>query len=296
MKLHFLAILLLVAVVCFAGEVPTSVPVLDLEKLTVQDSEDFEVYSKRISLIEESAKTIEVMLQAQLSSTGDSLPPLAPKAEGESDSSFEARKSQYELDVFKATRQKEDASLLMKRLGEMNSAANKLRKIQMGMLSSLLVKTVPDQASVRISSQDIELKSPAQFEHVKPGDITVSVTREGYEPSFLPLVIKPHEKREVNVDLVPESILADNQKSSGWTWRGYARISAFVAAAAFFGAGIYENNKSADIADDYNSLEVRTQKAYDKADRDIDRRETLRNVYYGFAGALTAFGVATFFF
>lgn len=295
MKLQFWAILLLAAVFCFAGENPASVPVLDLAKLTAEDSEDFAEYTKRISLIEESAKTIEVMLQAQLSSTGDSLPPLAPKAEDESDSSFEARKSQYELEVFKATRQKEDAALLMKRLGEMNSAANKLRKIQMGMLSSLLVKTVPDQASVHISSQDLVLTSPAQFEHVKPGDITVSVTCEGYAPSFLPLVIKPHEKREVNVDLVPESFLADSQKS-GWTWRGYARISAFVAAAAFFGAGVYENYKSADIADDYNSLKVRTQKARDKAGKDIDRRETLRNVYYGFAGALTAFGVATFFF
>lgn len=294
MKLQFWAILLLAAVFCFSGENPASVPVLDLAKLTAEDSEDFAEYIKRFSLIEESAKTIEVMLQAQLSSTGDSLPPLAPKAEDESDSSFEARKSQYELDVFKATRQKEDAALLMKRLGEMNSAANKLRKIQMGMLSSLLVKTTPDQASVHISSQDLVLTSPAQFEHVKPGDITVSVTCEGYVPSFLPLVIKPHEKREVNVDLVPESFLADSRKS-GWTWRGYARISAFVATAAFFGAGVYENYKSADIADDYNSLKIRTQKARDKAGKDIDRRETLCNVYYGLAGAFTALGAVTFF-
>lgn len=295
MKFHFWAIFLFAAV-CFAGEVPASAPVLDLAKLTAEDSDDFAEYSNRIALIEESAKTLEVMLQAQLASTGDSLPPLAPKAEDESDSSFEARKSQYELEVFNATRQREDASLLMKRLGEMNGAINKLRKIQMGMLSSLLVKTTPDQASVHISSQDLVLMSPAQFEHVKPGKITVSVSRDGYAPSFLPLVIKPHEKREVNVDLVPESFLADSQKSSGWTWRGYTRISAFVAAAAFFGAGFYENYKASDIADEYNGLKVRTQKARDKAGRDVDRRETLRNVYYGFAGAIGALGVATFFF
>lgn len=295
MRSRFVAILMIAVAICFAGEAPVSAPVLDLEKLTAQDSEDFAEYSKRISLIEESAKNIEILLQSQLSSTADSLPPLAPKAEDESDSSFESRKSQYELDVFKAARQKEEASLLMKRLGEMNGAINRLRKIQMGMLSSILVKTTPDHASVSISSQDIVLRSPAQFEHVRPGDVTVSVSMDGYAPSVLPLVIAPHEKREVDVALVPASVVAEASKS-GWTWRGYARISSFVVGAAFFGAGLYENLKAKDIADDYNGLVVRSQKSHDKADRDIGRRETLRNVYYGIAGAVTAMGVATFFF
>lgn len=299
MKFKFWAVLL-TAVFCFAEEPSAPLPSLDLVKLRTQDSEDFEEYSRRIEVVEDSVAVLEKQLQEKLALAADSLPPLAPKAEFETDSAFEARSRQYELDVHKAARQKEEAGLLMNRLGELKATANTIKKIQMGMLSSLLVKTTPEQASVQISSQNITLKSPAQFEQVKPGDVEVSVFMDGYVPSHMPIVLKSHENREMEVTLVPEAALADAaedaSKSAGWTWRGYARISALVAAAGFFGAGVFENVKAADIADEYNGHEVRLQKAYDKAKKSIDRRETLRNVYYGIAGAFTLLGTLTFFF
>lgn len=300
MKVNFGAVLLFAAVFCFAGASSAPVPDLNLEKLTAQDSDDFEEYSRRIDLIEDSTKAFENLLQEKMALAADSLPPLAPKAEYESDSSFQVRSRQYELELHKAARQKEEVGSLMNRIGELKASVNTLKKIQMGMYSSLLVKTIPEEASVQISSQNIALKSPAQFEQVKPGEVTVSVFKDGYVPGNLPIVLKPRENREMDVTLVSEAALTDAakeaSKTGGWTWRGYARISALVAAAGFFGAGIFENMKAADIADEYNSHEVRLQKAYDKAKKSIDRRETLRNVYYGIAGTFTLLGAATFFF
>lgn len=303
MHFKFLAGILVLATAVFADNaaVADSVPVqepvpgLDLPKLTAQDSEDYGEYSRRIALVEDSSRALEGLLQGRMESTTDSLPPLEPQGENEPDSVFEARKFQYDVDMHKAMQAKEDAAAMMTRLGELKAAANTLKKIQMGMFASLLVNTVPEKASVKISSQPQTLESPARFTQVVPESLTVTVNLDGYEAQNLPLVLKARENREMDVTLVSLAE-ATEQVKEGWTWRGYARISAFVAAAGFLGAGLLENKMASDRADDYNNLTIRTQKDRDAAERSIDRRQTLRGVYYGFAGALAAFGVATFFF
>lgn len=312
MHFKFLAGILALASIVFAAEpavkdsvaesaavdtamAPKAAPGPDLSKLTAQDSDDYGEYSRRIELVETSAKELEDALQAKTASMADTLPPLEPKGENETDSAYDARKFQYEVELHKSMREKEDAAAMMARLGELKAAANTLKKIQMGMFASLLVNTVPEQASVKISSQPQTLVSPAKFEQIVPESLTVTVNLDGYETQNLPLVLKARENKEMDVTLVA---LADasEQAKEGWTWRGYARVSAFVAAAGFLGAGLLENKMASDRADEYNDLAVRTQKDRDAAERSIDRRQTLRGVYYGIAGALAAFGVATFFF
>lgn len=298
MHVNFFGVLLLVAVMAFAAENADSVkrsPALDLSALVAQDCDDYGEYSRRIALVEDSANALESLLQERMKAVVDSVDPLPPKAENESDSAYEVRKNQYDVDMHKAMREKEDAAAMMARLGELKASANTLKKIQMGMFGSLLVNTVPAQASVKISSQPQTLESPAHFVQVVPESLTVTVNLEGYEPQNLPLVLKARENKEIDVTLVS---LAEASKPAkeGWTWRGYARVSAFVAAAGFFGAGLLENKMASDRADDYNKLAVRTQKERDAAARNIDRRQTLRGAYYGIAGTLVSFGVATFFF
>ena len=292
MWINIIAGILVSTVLCFSAE---GAPVPDLAKLTTEDSEDYGEYTRRIELVETSAKVLEDSLQVKIASIEDSLPPLAPKADDESDSVYEARKNQYDVDMHRTMREKEDAAAMMSRLGELKAAANTLKKIQMGMFGSLLVNTVPEQASVKISSQPQTLESPAHFVQVVPESLTVTVNLDGYETQNIPLALKARENREMDVTLVALAE-ATEQVKEGWTWRGYARVSAFVAAAGFLGAGLLENKMASDRADDYNNLAVRTQKDRDAAERSIDRRQTLRGVYYGIAGALTAFGVATFFF
>lgn len=292
MQIKILAGIVVSAVLCFSAEVA---PISDLSKLTAEDSDDYEEYSRRIEQVEASAKILEDSLQLKTASIEDSLPPLAPQAEDESDSAYEVRKNQYDVDVHRIMREKEDAAAMMTRLGELKAAANTIKKIQMGMFGSLLVNTVPGQASVKISSQPQTLESPARFVQVVPESLTVTVNLDGYVTQNLPLVLKARENKEIDVTLVS---LADasGKAKEGWTWRGYARISAFVAAAGFLGAGLLENKMASDRADEYNNLAVRTQRDRDEAERSIDRRQTLRGVYYGIAGALASFGVATFFF
>lgn len=303
MDFKFLAGILIAVSVVFAAEPaenaaavePSSAAGLDLSKITAQDSDDYGEYSRRIALVEDSSRALEALLQGRMESTSDSLPPLEPKGENESDSAYEARKFQYDIDMHKAMQEKEDAAAMMARLGEMKAAANTLKKIQMGMFASLLVNTVPEKASVKISSQPQTLESPARFTQVVPESLTVTVNLDGYETQNLPLVLKSRENKEMDVTLVSLAEVTEPVKE-GWTWRGYARISAFVAAAGFLGAGLLENKMASDRADDYNNLAIRTQRDRDAAERNIDRRQTLRGVYYGIAGAFAAFGVATFFF
>ena len=131
--------------------------------------------------------------------------------------------------------------------------------------------------------------------------MTVFVSLDGYEPKNLPLVLKASENREMNVTLTPVSALANAAKDattedSSWTWRGYTRLVAFIAAAGFLGAGIYENYKAVDRADEYNSLEVRTTKARAEAQDDVNMYEVLRNGFYAAAGVWAGIGVITFFF
>ena len=292
MQINIIAGILVSTVLCFSAEV-ASVP--DLSKLTTEDSDDYGEYTRRIELVEANAKVLEDSLQVKMASVGDSLPPLAPQTEDESDSAYEVRKNQYDVDMHKVMREKEDAAAMMARLGELKAAANTIKKIQMGLFGSVLVNTVPEQASVKISSQPQTLESPARFVQVVPESLTVTVNLDGYVTQNLPLVLKARENKEIDVTLVSLADVSEKAKE-GWTWRGYARISAFVAAAGFLGAGILENKMASDRADEYNNLAVRTQKDRDAAERSIDRRQTLRGVYYGIAGALASFGVATFFF
>lgn len=118
--------------------------------------------------------------------------------------------------------------------------------------------------------------------------------------SDLSVVLKTHESREINEVLEFKKKLNDtpnvSSKTTSFTWRGFARISAIVVSASFLGAGIYENKKAIDIAEEYNSQEVRMKNNYKKAKRSIERRDTLRNAYYGIASAFLALGVVTFFF
>lgn len=292
MQIKVIAGILISVVLCFSAEVA---PIPDLATLTTEDSDNYAEYTRRIELVETSAKVLEDSLQVKMASVGDSLPPLAPQAEDESDSAYEVRKNQYDVDMHKVMREKEDAAAMMARLGELKAAANTIKKIQMGLFGSVLVNTVPEQASVKISSQPQTLESPARFVQVVPESLTVTVNLDGYVTQNLPLVLKARENKEIDVTLVSLADASEKAKE-GWTWRGYARISAFVAAAGFLGAGILENKMASDRADEYNNLAVRTQKDRDAAERSIDRRQTLRGVYYGIAGALASFGVATFFF
>ena len=292
MQTNIIAGILVSTVLNFAAEVA---PVLDLTKLSAEDSDDYGEYTRRIELVETSAKALEDSLQVKMASVADTLPPLEPKGENETDSAYDARQFQHDVNLHKLMREKEDAAAMMARLGELKAAANTLKKIQMGMFATLLVNTVPEQASVKISSQPQTLVSPAKFEQVVPESLTVTVNLDGYETQNLPLVLKARENREMDVILVA---LADASESvkEGWTWRGYARVSAFVAAFGFLGAGLLENKMASDRANEYNNLTIRTQEDRDAAEKSIDKRQTLRNVYYGIAGALASLGVATFFF
>lgn len=302
MRLVFFAGILVSVAMCFAATSADSVVSLDLSKLTLQDSDDYEVYSSRIALLEDSVKAYDDMLLSFADSAPDSLTPLAPKDSNESDEAFAERQAKYELEKARVDRQKEDVAKIMKRSGDMRAAINTIKKTQMGMLSSLLVRTTPENASVKISSQKQTLKSPAKFEQIIPGALTVNVELEGHVSQSLPLVLQARENREIDVALVSEASLAEaaqnaaKAESKQVAWRGYVRTSLLVAAAAFAGAGVYENWKASEIADDYNGLKIRTQKSRRDAEKTIDRRETLRNVFYGAAGAFAAAGVVTFFF
>lgn len=278
-----------------------AVPELDLAKLTAQDSDNFEEYSNRIKLIEENIGLCESKLEILMKAVSDSIPPLSPKAEGETDEAFLERQNKHELDVYKASKEKEEVSLYMKRVSDMKLAVNTIKKLQTEMLGTILVTSVPEQAMVKISNQDISLKTPAKFEQVLPGNLTVFVSLDGYEPKNLPLVLKASENREMNVTLTPVTALANAAKDattedSSWTWRGYTRLVSFIAAAGFLGAGIYENYKAVDRADEYNSLEVRTTKARAEAQDDVNMYEVLRNGFYAAAGVWAGIGVITFFF
>lgn len=282
------------------NEVP-EIPEVDLPKLTAQDTDNFEEYSNRIKFIEENIGLCEAKLETLMKSVADSIPALAPKAEGETDEAFLERQNQYELDVYKASRQKEDVALYMKRVSDMKLAVNTIKKIQTEMLATLLVTSVPEKASVKISNQDITLMTPAKFEQILPGELTVSVFLDGYEPKDFPLVLKARENREMSVSLTPVTALADAAKDaitedSSWTWRGYTRLIAFIAAASFVGVGVYENYKAVDRADEYNSLKIRTVKARAEAQDDVNQYEILRNAFYATAGVCAGVGVITFFF
>ena len=69
---------------------------------------------------------------------------------------------------------------------------------------SLLVETDPLGANVVLYPRNEHKTSPALFEDVKPGDISLRIEKEGFEPKDVPFVVKPGVTNKVApVQLVP---------------------------------------------------------------------------------------------
>lgn len=177
---------------------------LDLEKLTAKDTEDFNTYSVRLQLVTDSITASHMQVLQIEESVKAQLPPLAPKGEFEKASDFEKRRVAYTAEIEK--RSKDRTLAAEKRSAELEEAAEKIRKIQAGMFGVIVVKTIPENASVVLSSTGEVKESPARFEGVVPGQLMVTVSAPSFETQVVTVNLKSSEKQTLEVKLAEESI------------------------------------------------------------------------------------------
>ncbi|SHH02440.1 PEGA domain-containing protein [Fibrobacter sp. UWH9] len=179
---------------------------LDLDKLTAKDTDDFNIYSNRLQLIMDSVTAAHVFVQQIESDVKAQLPPLAPKGEFEKMADFEKRRAVYDKEVKSLSEAR--SRVAVKRIAELEEAADKIRKIQSGMYSDVEVRTFPENAQVVLSTTGESLEAPAKFESVVPGKLTVTVSYPSYETRVVEVELKANTKLKLDVVLEEQSIFS----------------------------------------------------------------------------------------
>jgi len=179
---------------------------LNLELLTARNSEDFNEYSTRLQLVNDSLSAINVQIIQVENDVKAQLPALAPKGEFEKLSDYDRRSSAYNAEVSKRSAAR--TAPFRKRAEELSEAIAKIQKIQSGMLGVVTVKTYPEDATVVLSSTGEVKGAPASFEGVVPGQVSITVSSPSFETKVVSVYLRASEKQTLNVRLEEASMFS----------------------------------------------------------------------------------------
>jgi len=175
---------------------------LDLAKLVLKDSDQFDVYTARIVLLADSiAQDFKLMDSAKVSEQAK-LPVLTPKDEFEKQADFDKRKNDWESKLAVNTKNVCDA--LNARIAQLQVAQKVIEDFRAGMLASISIQTKPAGAQVK-TDKGFEGITPVLINSVAPGKLSIHIQRDGFGTIDTQLVVTTGSKLALAIDLPERS-------------------------------------------------------------------------------------------
>ncbi|MDR1812451.1 MAG: PEGA domain-containing protein, partial [Candidatus Fibromonas sp.] len=173
---------------------------LNLVTLSAKDTASFETYSRRLSLVKDSISASHRAMESVKKNTVSFMPELEPKGEFEKQTEYDARKAKWDKELNDRTER--DTKSLSLRLAELEKARKKIEENQASLYSSVSIKSRPEAASIWIGKEEIGA-TPAEYEHLIPGTVKISIRKEGYNPWDTTFVVHgggggKHKRRDVS--------------------------------------------------------------------------------------------------
>jgi len=178
---------------------------LNLLELSAKDSTaTFEIYSRRIALVQDSILATKKEIENVKKKTAKEIP-LKPKGEYEKQAEFDARKVKWEKDIDEKTIQ--NSKPLTDRLAELEKAKKQIEENQAALYCTLEIKTYPEAASIYFNKEEIGA-SPAEYNLALPGYAVIRIQKENYDPWDTTLTLLPAQKLKLNIALQEKSIFS----------------------------------------------------------------------------------------
>jgi hypothetical protein len=178
---------------------------LNLAELSAKDTDNFEIYSQRRALVQDSISAMQKEIENSKKRTASQMPPLEPKGEYEKQSEFDARKEKREREL--GERMLRDYKPFADRLSELEKAKKKIEDNQAALYCTVEIKTNPVAASILLNKEEIGI-SPAEYSLALPGNTVIRILKENYEPWDTTLTMQPAQKLKLNVTLQEKSIFS----------------------------------------------------------------------------------------
>jgi hypothetical protein len=250
---------------------------LNLSALSAKDTAGFETYSKRHALIQDSIAATYRAIESVKKNTESFMPKLEPKSEFEKQAEYDARLSKWNTEL--TQRIEKDTKSLTQRLAELEKAKVKIQENQASLYGTLDIKSNPSGASIWLGREEIGA-TPAEYSLLIPGEVKISVRKEGYDQWDTSLTVAPGAKFKLSVQLEEKSIFSKENEinfskllSKDTTAQGYnARIDRAKACKAEIDGEIKQLLE--DFKNSYPALEP--QKVGEKLE-DFEKRKNMWN-------------------
>jgi len=177
---------------------------LNLAELTAKDTANFETYSNRLAIVQDSILVMQKEIENSKKRTTAQMPPLEPKDEYEKQFEFEERKAKREKEL--GERMLRDYKPFAERLSELEKAKKKIEDNRSALYCTLEIKTNP-VAHIYLNNEEIGT-SPAKYDRVVPGNTVIKFQKENYEPWDTTLTLQPAQKLKLSVTLQEKSIFS----------------------------------------------------------------------------------------
>jgi hypothetical protein len=178
---------------------------LNLAVLSAKDTASFETYSKRYAIVQDSISAIYRQMEHVRKNTHSYMPVLEPKGEFEKQAEFDARESKWNMEL--GQRIEKDTKSLTVRLAELERAKTKIQENQASLYGSVEIKSNPPAVSIWVGREEIGT-TPAEYNLLIPGDIKITMRKEGYIQWDTTLKVAPGAKLKLNVQLNEKSIFS----------------------------------------------------------------------------------------
>ncbi|MDR2594585.1 MAG: PEGA domain-containing protein [Fibromonadaceae bacterium] len=177
----------------------------NLQELSTKDSTaTFEIYSRRITLVQDSILATKKEIENVKKKTAKEIP-LKPKGEYEKQAEFDARKVKWEKEIDEKALQ--NSKPLTDRLAELEKAKKQIEEYQTALYCTLEIKTSPEAASIYLNKEEIGA-SPAEYNLALPGYAVIRIQKENYDPWDTTLTLQPAQKLKLNIALQEKSIFS----------------------------------------------------------------------------------------
>jgi hypothetical protein len=178
---------------------------LNLTVLSAKDTASFETYSKRYAVVQDSIAAVYRQMEHVRKNTHSYMPAFEPKGEFEKQAEFDARQSKWNMEL--GQRIEKDTKSLTVRLTELERAKTKIQENQASLYGSVEIKSNPAAVSIFIGREDIGT-TPAEYNLLIPGDVKITMRKEGYIQWDTTFKVAPGAKLKLNVQLNEKSIFS----------------------------------------------------------------------------------------
>jgi len=178
---------------------------LNLMELSAKDTASFETYSRRIAIVQDSISAEHRAIEAAKKRTESTMPKLEPRGEFEPTAEYEAKRDKWHKEL--AERTERDSKSHTARLEELEKAKKKIEGNQVSLYSSVNIKSSPEAASIWIGREEIGA-TPADYGLLIPGNVKITIRKEGYNPWDTTFEAVPGAKFKINVALEEKSIFS----------------------------------------------------------------------------------------